>query len=180
MIQGKLTGLRALEKEDLPLLRNWRNLEDFRKNFREFRELNMVNQETWFSRMCSSEKDFMFGIVRQSDKTLIGAAGLIYVNWQIRAADISFYIGADEAYIDQKGIALDAAQTLVRYGFETLNLHKVWTELYEFDNRKIDFFTKSLGFTKDGSLRDNCFHEGKYWNSHIFSLLDSEYGKTNG
>lgn len=175
MIKGKLTGLRALEREDLPLLRDWRNLEDFRKNFREFRELNMVNQENWFNRMNNSEKDFMFGIVRLSDNKLIGAAGLIYVNWQIRSADISFYIGADEAYIDKDGLALCAAKSLIHHGFHTLNLHKVWTELYEFDKAKIEFFTKQLGFKKDGDLRDNCFHEGKYWNSHIFSKLESEY-----
>ncbi len=175
MIHGQVTGLRALESEDLPLLRDWRNLEDFRKNFREYRELNMVNQETWFQRTCVSERDFMFGIVRLSDRKLIGAAGLLYVNWQIRSADFSLYIGEGEAYVDDGGLAGDAAATLLRYGFETLNLHKVWTELYEFDYRKIDFFMKELSFTKDGDLRHNCFHDGRYWDSYILSLLEQEY-----
>ena len=48
MIKGKKVGLRAVEKEDLILLRDWRNLTDFRKHFREVRELSLTDQEEWF------------------------------------------------------------------------------------------------------------------------------------
>ncbi len=33
MIKGQKVGLRAVEKEDLPFLRDWRNIPDFRKQF---------------------------------------------------------------------------------------------------------------------------------------------------
>ena len=48
MIKGKKVGLRAVEKEDLPFLRDWRNIVEFRKNFREVRELSLTDQEAWF------------------------------------------------------------------------------------------------------------------------------------
>ena len=32
MIKGELVGLRAVEKEDLHLFRDWRNIVNFRKN----------------------------------------------------------------------------------------------------------------------------------------------------
>ena len=48
MITGKNVGLRAVEKEDLSLFRDWRNLTDFRRNFREVRELSLTDQEAWF------------------------------------------------------------------------------------------------------------------------------------
>ena len=48
MITGKKIGLRAVEKEDLLFLRDWRNIPDFRKNFREVRELSLTDQEAWF------------------------------------------------------------------------------------------------------------------------------------
>ena len=38
-------------------------------------------------------------------------------------------------------------------------------ELYEFDKQKIEFFTKEFNFEQDALLRDNCFEDGKYWNS---------------
>ncbi len=48
-------------------------------------------------------------------------------------------------------------------------------ELYEFDKAKIVFFTEKFEFEKDGMLRDNCYEEGKYFDSYILSLLKSEY-----
>ena len=43
-------------------------------------------------------------------------------------------------------------------------------ELYEFDGQKIDFFMQKFKFVRDGILRDNCFEDGRYWNSLIISL----------
>lgn len=178
MIKGKLVGLRAVEREDLSLLRDWRNIPDFRKNFREVRELNMENQEKWFERIIENSKnDFMFIIERLKDKKPIGVCGLVYVNWIIRSTDFSFYIGDEAKYIDDDGYTEEAASLLLNYGFEDINMHKIWMELYEFDSKKIEFFTKKFDFSRDGLLRDNCFEGGKYYNSNIYSLLESEYKK---
>ena len=48
VIKGKKVALRAIEKEDLPLLMEWRNNPEYRQYFREYRELNSVSQERWF------------------------------------------------------------------------------------------------------------------------------------
>lgn len=175
MIEGKIVGLRALEKEDLILLRDWRNTPSFRRNFREHRELNMANQENWFARVNTNPNDFMFIIERLSDGQPLGACGLLYTNWIIRSADFSFYIGNERSYIDDHGYATEAAKLLINYGFHNLNLNKIWMELYEYDTKKIDFFTKVFKFNKDGILRENCFEEGRYWNSGVYSLLSREH-----
>jgi hypothetical protein len=173
MIKGKLVGLRAIEEADLELLQQWRNNPAFRRNFREVRELGMENQKRWFKMTYDNPmRDFMFGIVDIDNDQLIGACGLLYINWFIRSADFSFYIGRDNAYIDDKGYAEEAARLLIDYGFNNLNLHKIWMELYEFDKVKFNFFTQKFGFKQDALLRDNCFEDGKYWNSYIISLIN--------
>jgi RimJ/RimL family protein N-acetyltransferase len=177
MIEGKRTGLRAVEREDLKLLRDWRNNEQFRRHFREVRELSMFHQERWIEALINRPNDYMFIIVDLATNEAIGAAGILYINNVLRSGDFSFYIGKENVYIDQEGIALDAAQTLIRYGFDTLNLHKIWMELYEYDQKKMDFFTKELDFKVDGKLRDNCFDGGKYYDSYMLSLLEDEYRK---
>ena len=116
----------------------------------------------------------MFVIVDLENNQPIGACGLLYTNWIIRSADFSFYIGHDELYIDDK-YATDAAKILIDYGFNDLNLNKIWMELYEYDIKKLDFFKKEFNFTTDGMLRQNAFSDGQYWNSYIISLLASEY-----
>ncbi len=176
MIKGKMVGLRAVEKEDLPLFRNWRNISEFRRNFREVRELSLTDQEKWFDSLQSTKHvNFMFTIVRLSDLKPIGAAGLLYINWFIRSADFSFYIGEKNYYIDTRGYAKESAKLLINYGFGNLNLNKIWMELYDYDKKKIDFFTKKFNFHRDGTLRDNCFEDGRYWNSGIYSLLRKDH-----
>ena len=61
------------------------------------------------------------------------------------------------------------------YAFNELNLHKIWPELYEYDNKKIKFYVEELGFYRDGILREHHYMDGKWWNSYIYSLLKSEY-----
>ena len=95
MIKGKLTTLRAVEYNDLDKLKFWRNNPDFRKNFREHKELNSVNQNLWFEKISDSKNDYMFSIIENNTNKLIGACGLLYIDWIIRSADISMYIGKD-------------------------------------------------------------------------------------
>ena len=57
MISGRKIGLKAIEKTDLSLLLEWRNNEEYRKFFREYRELNLCNQEKWFEEKVVNSKD---------------------------------------------------------------------------------------------------------------------------
>lgn len=174
MIKGELTTLRAVEYNDLDKLKLWRNNPDFRKNFREHKELNSVNQNLWFEKISDSKNDYMFSIIENNTNKLIGACGLLYIDWIIRSADVSMYIGKDDLYIDND-LAFDTSKSLFKYGFETLHLEKLWMELYEFDKVKIDFFTKKFNFKIDGKLRNNCFYEGQFYDSYIVSLLKTEF-----
>lgn len=175
MIKGKTIGLRAVEEKDLDQLKNWRNISSFRKNFREVRELNSFNQNLWLETTNSSSNDFMFVFENLRTNEIIGAGGLLYINWIIRSADFSFYIGWEEKYIDNIGFAKEATELLLNYGFNNLNLNKIWMELYEFDKIKLDFFMNNFNFKLDGVLRDNCFEGGKYWDSKIISLTKNHY-----
>ena len=175
MIKGKFVGLRAVEKYDLELLRDWRNKTDFRRNFREVRELSLTDQEDWLKYLQSTkDRNFMFTIVDLKTNNPIGACGLLYINWNIRSADFSFYLGNEDIYIGDDEISIDSVSLLIDYGFKNLNLNKIWMELYEFDTKKINFFTKHFKFKQDALLRDNCFEDGKYWNSVIISLINRE------
>lgn len=176
MIKGDFISLTAVEKEDLKQLKEWRNNPDFRKNFREYREISDEMQLIWFDKTVVNDKNtIMFSIRDNSNNELLGCCGLCYINWVHRYADLSFYIGKNNWYVDDK-YAPDAVNELLKYGFKELGLNKVWTEIYEFDKQKISFLEK-FGFKKDGQLRENYFYDGKWWDSFVFSLLKKEYNK---
>ncbi len=175
MIRGVKVNLVAVEKEDLQDFQKWRNNPDFRKHFREYRDLSMPHQERWFEeKVLRDPSTLMFSIKESKTQELLGCAGLCYINWVHRHADLSCYIGWKNTYIDDHGYAEDSCETLFRYAFDELGLNKVWTEIYSFDAPKLRLYTQ-LGMKQDGLLRENYWYEGKWWDSRIMSLLASDY-----
>lgn len=181
MLVGKNIGLRKIEKNDLALLKEWRNRENYRKHFREYREINDDDQLKWYDKYVLNDPGtLMFAVVDLKTDEVIGACGLCYINWVQRNADLSLYIGKDNIYIDtnKDGFSWDCMNTLFKYAFGELNLHKIWTEIYVFDESKKELFEK-FGMNQDGVLRDNYFYDGKFVNSYIYSILQEEFQKLN-
>ena len=170
MICGQFTGLRAIEADDRAQLLHWRNDPQLRQYFREYRELNAVQQRQWFdTRVNNDPTTRMFAITDLTDGRLLGACGLCYIDWINRTADFSIYIGADDRYIDAQ-FAPDAAIAMIGYGFEELSLNRLWSEIYDFDAAKTAFF-EQLGFQLDGRHRQTHWARGRWHDSLFFSLL---------
>jgi RimJ/RimL family protein N-acetyltransferase len=175
VLKGKIVNLASVEKEDLKQLMGWRNNPEFRKYFREYRELNFSMQKNWYEQhVVNNPNTIMFSVRRNKDNLLLGCCGLVYINWLHRHCDLSLYIGWKNSYIDNKNYAKESCHLLFKYAFDELCLNKIWTEIYEFDTKKNELY-KKLGFKQDGLLRQNYLYKGKWWNSRILSLLSSEY-----
>lgn len=173
MLKGKIVGLRAVECDDLKTLLKWRNQPEYRKYFREYRELNMENQKRWFeSKVLNDEHTRMFSIVELRTGELIGACGLCYIDWPNRCADFSIYIGKDNMYIDDK-YAIDAGKVMIKYGFEELNLHRLWTEIYDIDEHKKKMFAE-LGFEQEAVHKSTHWTEGRWVDSWYYRLLEKD------
>ncbi|NQY23174.1 MAG: GNAT family N-acetyltransferase [Campylobacteraceae bacterium] len=173
MINGKIVALRAIEENDLSQLMEWRNNPVLRKYFRETDEINIVNQKKWFDSVTSKNTlHKMFAIINIETNELMGACGLCYIDWINRSADFSIYLGYDNIYIDDK-YSIEAASLLKDYGFNILNLHRLWAEIYSLDEPKKIFF-KNLKFKLDGELRETYWHDGIWHNSLFYSFLRSD------
>lgn len=174
MLKGDRTGLRAVERDDLQQLLEWRNRPEYRRYFREYRELGMEQQAAWFETMVLNDnRTMMFAIVDLVSNSLLGACGLCYIDWVNKNADFSIYIGADDLYIDEV-FAPDAARTMARYAFQELGLHRLWSEIYDIDQPKKSLFEKT-GFILDGRHRQTHWGEGKWHDSLFYGLLSDDF-----
>lgn len=174
MFQGKYVNLRPLEEEDLKLLRDWRNSKDVRKTTREYRLLNMINQKKWFESIHTENppKHIMFGVENKNKKNLTGVTGLTYIDWKNKHAEISIYLSSKNWQKTKE--AKDTVNTIIEYGFEELNLHRLWVEIFQISKENIELF-EQLKFVKEGILRDKVWRQGKWWNSILYSKLSTEY-----
>lgn len=173
MIQKGEFSIRSIEKEDLFLLQKWRNDEKLRRYFREHREFSAQQKLDWYNKMVKDDRSYMFMLEHNQES--VGVAGLTYVDWINRHADVHFYIGKDSKWIDDK-YAPNSIDIILDYGFNTINMNKLWAEIYEIDTKKLSFF-QDLGFKVDATLREHYYYNGKYYTSYILSLLKGEYEK---
>jgi RimJ/RimL family protein N-acetyltransferase len=176
MLSGELIGLRALEQEDLPQLLEWRNAPQMRQFFRERHELGMDDQLAWLERVSGQRgrprDTLMFAIERLSERDLVGACGLCYIDWISATAELSLYIGAGLAYVEET-FAPEACRILIAHAFDELNLRRLWVEVFAFDDAKVALL-ETLGFALEGTLREHRFHAGAYHDSLMYGLLRGE------
>ena len=135
--KDKKIGIRAIEKEDLLLIQGWRNDESLRQYFREYRDFSITQKENWYHNMIADNRFEMFVIKDCSNNLDVGVTGITYIDWVNRHGDIHFYIGKDNEWIDTK-YSPEAIKIILAYGFNTLNLNKLWAEIYEIDNKKLE------------------------------------------
>ena len=167
--------LRQIEESDLAQLRDWRNDPLIRSRTREFAPLNLLNQKNWWQSLADKQ-NIMFGICppENYDEDLIGVGGLVHIDWKNRHGEFSYYIG--EATKRGKGYGREVAYLLFEYGFRELGLHRIWAEVYS-NATEILEIDKKLGFKTEGIMRESYWNDGRWWDSHIISILDSEWDK---
>lgn len=172
MIYGEKTILGPINEQHLPIMIEFRNKPELRQNFREYRLINWEHQYKWWQdKVCNDDSWEYFVIHPIGELKVIGMAGLTYIHRVNRSAEFAIAIGADE--YRGKGYGGDALKALIRYGFNELNLHRIYCEVFS-NNQAISLYQK-LGFIEEGVLRDTYFFDGKYWNSHFLAMLEDRF-----
>jgi RimJ/RimL family protein N-acetyltransferase len=172
MIRGDKINLVKVERDSLDQLREWRNSPSLRRYFREHRELNRDNQLQWYEKkVLADPNQYNFEIRAKEKNKLIGHCGLYYINWISRTSEFGIYLG-DLDY-RSGGYGSDALRTLIRYGFNDLNMNRIWCEVY--GNNDALHIYKHIGFRHEGTLREQYYNEGRYWDAHVLSMLRNEY-----
>jgi len=169
---GTKIYLRPLERTDAPLITPWFNDPEVTRMLAISRPVNLQYEEDFIANVYQSEHDLVLGIaVKQSDQ-LIGVAGLHQIDLKNRHANFGINIGDKSAW--GNGYGTEVTTLLVRHGFETMNLNRVWLHVYESNERGLRAYEK-VGFTREGVLRQERYHEGRYWNTITMAILREEW-----
>ncbi|MGH3833396.1 MAG: GNAT family N-acetyltransferase [Pseudonocardiaceae bacterium] len=112
---------------------------------------------------------YYLAVTTHTDEQLIGFARLGLSG--VRAAKLGFAIAAPHW---GHGYALDAARTIIDFGFTTLRLHRISAAIGP-DNAASIVIVTRLGFSEEGRLRDHVFTNGAWRDSILYSLLAHEW-----
>ena len=173
-IVGEKIYLRGMERKDLegPLFQ-WAN--DSEVTHYMFMGLKPNSMELLceeYERMMRSNNDVVFLIVDKKTDKPIGSAGLYVINWVSRSAEYRIVIGEKEYW--GKGYGTETAKLLVRYGFDKLNLNRIWLGVNADNPAGIKSYEKA-GFVREGVLRQEIYRNSRYYDAIRMSMLRSEY-----
>ncbi|MFN3742271.1 MAG: GNAT family N-acetyltransferase [Anaerolineales bacterium] len=177
MIYGERIRLRAIERADLPFFVEWLNDPQVRHGLTLYLPLSMAEEEEWFEKMlqCPPVERPLAIEVRDGDTwQLIGNCGLFKIDWKNSSAELGIFIGRKDLW--NQGYGSETVHLLCRHGFDTLNLHRIYLHVYDYNLRAIRAYEK-CGFVKEGRLREARYTDGKYYDVWIMSILRSEWEK---
>lgn len=172
--QGNLIRLRPLNKEDGKLSYVWRNDPSIRELSQGYRfPVTEVMEARWYEEVLSgqSTERIVYAIETNDSRKLIGFISLNNVNWIARSGYLGVSIG-DKSFHGSTGkeIATEACRIFLEYLFDVLNLRKICAEVAAY-NRQVLGFTRRLGFTEEGRLKEQQFYKGKYFDIVQFGLF---------
>jgi RimJ/RimL family protein N-acetyltransferase len=128
--------------------------------------------ESDYEAMLESPADVELAIVDQETDKHIGITGIHSISWIARSGEFRVLIGEKEYW--GKGYGTETTQLMVAYGFEILNLHKVWLGVNSDHVGAIRTYERA-GFAREGELRDEIYRNSRYYNAVRMSILRDEY-----
>jgi [ribosomal protein S5]-alanine N-acetyltransferase len=121
---------------------------------------------------CAARKCKAWGIALKESNRVIGGVGLWHWEHYHRRAEIGY--GIATAYWGQ-GIGQEAVRAVVRYGFEGLNLNRIYAGTIAVNHRSVRMLER-LGFVREGTRRAHSLEDdGRFYDSAMYALIREDY-----
>ena len=146
-------------------------------NTEAWREVSQAHEFiTSSTRAMSENSSLTLGVFLKDSNTLIGKIMLFSIDNESKRAEIGFGISRD---FWGKGIVAEAANALIDYAFNKLNLRRIEAEVDPDNNASAKALTR-LGFVQEGLLRQRWEINGVISDSAMYGLLakDKAYSQT--
>jgi RimJ/RimL family protein N-acetyltransferase len=113
-----------------------------------------------------------FEVWHKKDSKPIGVGGFSRINWINRNTNIYLNIG-DKNYWG-KNLATEIVKLMLRYAFEELNFHKVYSGVFT-PNIASWSVAEKVGFKHEGTLKHEVYLDGKYFDAKMYGILKREW-----
>jgi len=170
MLRGERVVLRAIEREDLPNYVPWLNDPDVLEYFGSYRPVSLAQEEQWYENMLQARDQLNFAI--EVDGRHVGGGGFCNIDHQNRHAEVGLFIGVKELW--DQGLGADVLRTLLHYGFDGLNFHRICLRSFAENERARRCYEK-VGFQVEGRAREHVFRHGRWIDELRMSILEDEW-----
>ncbi|WP_121612491.1 GNAT family N-acetyltransferase [Mesobacillus foraminis] len=173
-LETKRLVLREVTTEDSNSLLKYLSDEEVMKYYglNPFESINdALDEISWYQSIQKNKTGIRWGITLKDQGAVIGSCGFHNSVSQHFRTEIGFELSKDHW---GKGIAFEAVQAIIRYGFEHLELQRI-EALIEPPNSSSQRLVEKVGFIREGLLRNYEFTCGKFDDLYMYSLLKQDF-----
>ena len=175
MIYGERIRLRAVERDDLPRFVAWLNDPEIIAGLFIYLPLSQADEEAWYDQMRKQPDEqhpMVIEVHLQENWLPVGNCGFNAIDYHSRNGEIGIFIGQKDLW--NQGYGTETMRLLLKHGFNTLNLNRIFLRVFETNKRAIRSYEKA-GFILEGRLRQAQFRSGNYEDVLLMSVLRSEW-----
>lgn len=170
-IPGRLVRLAPLRAQDKELMFGWINDRSNVLWNASFKPVHEHSHSHWYEQLQVRSDLAIFGIHSISPDRLVGTCQLHSIDPVHRSAELQIRIGVPDQH--GQGLGSEAVRLLVRFGFDDLNLHRIYLHVFDDNSRAIRVYERN-GFRTEGVAREAVFVDGRYTNVQLMGLLRSD------
>ncbi len=172
-LDGEIVYLRALTPDDAAAMSNWLNDDEVtRLLYQGLRPMSAAAVYEIWSREALDQNTMSFAVCRKDNGRFVGTTGVYDLQWVMRSASFRVFIGDKQSW--DKGAGTDCARLMQRYGFDKLNLNRIWLGVNAANERAVRAYEKA-GFVREGLLRQEQFRNGTYYDVVRMAVLRADY-----
>ena len=175
MILGKRVRLAPIERSLIPRYVEWLNDPEVIAGLTFHWAITLAGEEAWFDGLANRdpvEVPLSIQVLTDGTWLTVGNIGFHAMDHVTHASEIGIFIGDKRFW--NSGYGTDAMRLMLRYGFGTLNLHRIWLRVFASNPRAVRCYEKA-GFVHEGTMRDSGYKDGKYVDTHFMSVLRHEW-----
>jgi len=163
-------SLRLVTRDDIELVRNWRNSPDVAPYMYNETHINEEQQIKWFEKI-SNDKTSVYWIIEYDEKKL-GLASLTGIDNTLSSCYWAFYLG--DLSVRGGGIGAKIEYNVLEYVFKELKLNKLRCEVFVTNDKVIKMHEK-FGFRREAYYREHCIKNGQKLDVIGLAILQTEW-----
>lgn len=137
-----------------------------------YQSLDAVQRLIQYTREYYEEGEGLWwGVQHKNAPTLIGMCAFFPFSFGYALAQLS---GEFDADMLGTNLILEAVQSVVDYGFQRLEMHRI-EAITDDTNRRFKDVLLNLGFQYEANLRERLHIDGKFYDEHYYGLLKTDW-----
>lgn len=165
--------LRSLHMEDANHMMEYINDEEISTNFKFTRYPFSVDSFKSFIQSSWKDKDNVHFAIEDEDGEYAGTVSLKNINAIDKTAE---YAIVTRKKFWGSGIAKEATSKIIEYGFNTLNLRKIYLNVLS-TNERANKFYKKFGLEFEGTFKKHIFVNGEYSDLNWYCIFNENIKK---